>query len=96
MIHFHFKPSFEKSLNSLQKKDKNAVKESCSQLIEVLGGESLIRKGLGLKQLKKDWWEIRKGLKQRILFRWRGNEIDFVLTGNHDQIKRCLKRIKSK
>jgi len=93
MIHFNFKPSFKKSLNSLPKNDKNAVKESCAQLIEVLGGKSLLRKGLGLKQLRKDWWEIRKGLKQRILFRWKGNEVDFVLAGNHDQIKRFLRRI---
>ncbi|MCK4912470.1 MAG: hypothetical protein KAS05_01965 [Candidatus Omnitrophica bacterium] len=93
MIHFEFKPSFKKSLNSLPKKDKNAIKESCAQLIEVLSGKSLLRKGLGLKQLRKDWWEIRKGLKQRILFRWRNNEIDFVLAGNHDQIKRFLKKI---
>ena len=93
MIHFNFKPSFKKSLNSLPKKDKNAVKEVCTQLVEVLSGKSLLRKGLGLKQLKKDWWEIRKGLKHRILFRWRGNEVDFVLAGNHDQIKRFLRRI---
>ncbi|GEM_PF-358436 len=91
MIHFNFKPSFKKSLNFLQTKDKNTVKEACYQLIEVLDGKSLLRKGLGLKQLKKDWWEIRKGLKQRILFRWRENEIDFVLAGNHNQIKKFLK-----
>ncbi len=93
MIHFNFKPSFKKSLNSLPKKDKNLVKESCAQLIDVLGKRGLLRKGLGLKQLREDWWEIRKGLKQRILFKWKNNEIDFVLAGNHDQVKRFLKKI---
>jgi hypothetical protein len=47
--------------------------------------------GIGLKRLQDDFWEIRQGLHNRILFRWRQDLIEFVLAGNHDSIKDFLK-----
>lgn len=48
--------------------------------------------GLGLKRLRGDFWEIRRGLQTRILLTWRGDLIAFVVAGNHDTIKRILKQ----
>jgi hypothetical protein len=48
---------------------------------------------MGLKRLKDDFWEIRKGLKARILFRWQGDLVEFVLAGDHNDIKRYLKNV---
>ena len=50
-----------------------------------------IYKGLGLKRLRGNFWEVRKGLKARILFRWEEDLVEFVLAGNHDDVKRFLK-----
>ncbi len=38
----------------------------------------MLHKGIGLKRLKGDFWEIRHGLKARILFRWEGNLVEFI------------------
>lgn len=37
------------------------------------------------------FWEIRKGLKLRIIFLWQGDSVEFILAGTHDDIKRFLK-----
>ena len=50
-----------------------------------------IHKGIGLKRLRGDFWEVRKGLKVRLLFRWNGDCVEFVLAGNHDDVHRFLK-----
>jgi hypothetical protein len=47
--------------------------------------------GIGLKRLKDDFWEVRQGVRNRILFRWRQDLIEFVLAGDHDSIKDFLK-----
>jgi mRNA-degrading endonuclease RelE of RelBE toxin-antitoxin system len=89
---YEFKPSFDKSLKTLSSEAKQEIKELCMHLIDVLSGEQDLSVGLGLKNLKKNFLEIRKGLKLRILFRWRSDFDEFILAGTHDDIKRSLKR----
>lgn len=66
---FEFKPSFERSLKQLHETEKSDVKTSACQLIDVLSNDKSIYPGLGLKRLSGDFWEVRKGIKVRILFR---------------------------
>ena len=89
---YEFKPSFDKSVKSLPSETKQEIKELCIALIDVLSGEQDLSAGMGLKNLRKNFWEVRKGLKLRILFRWRSDHIEFVLAGTHEEIKRHLKR----
>jgi mRNA-degrading endonuclease RelE of RelBE toxin-antitoxin system len=89
---YEFKPSFDRSVKSLPPEMKQEVKELCTTLIDVLSGEKELSAGMGLKNLRKNFWEIRKGLKLRILFRWRSNHVEFVLAGTHEEIKRFIKR----
>jgi mRNA-degrading endonuclease RelE of RelBE toxin-antitoxin system len=89
---YEFKPSFDRSVKSLPPELKQEVKELCITLIDVLSGEQELSAGMGLKNLRKSFWEIRKGLKLRILFRWQADRIEFVLAGTHEEIKRYLKR----
>ncbi len=89
---YEFKPSFDRSIKSLPSEIKKEVKELCIALIDILSGEQELSAGMGLKNLRKNFWEIRKGLKLRILFRWRANHVEFVLAGTHEEIKRYLKR----
>ena len=90
---FEFKPSFDRSIKSLPPIEKTEVKEAASQLIEVLSRDRQIYQGLGLKRLAKDYWEARQGIKVRMLFRWTGDLIEFVMAGNHDDVKRFLKNL---
>lgn len=92
-MRFEFKPSFERSIKSLSPSEKANVKEGAFKLIEVLSKDKQIHHGLGLKRLRGEFWEARKGIKARILFRWTGDLIEFVLAGNHDDVKRFLKNI---
>ena len=92
-MRFEFKPSFEDSLKSLPVKDKQEIKQVALQLIDILSRDRFIHKGIGLKKLKADYWEVRHGLKTRIIMRWQKDLVEFILAGSHDDIKRYLKRI---
>ncbi len=92
-MRFEFKPSFDRSVKSLHGREKDEVKEIAMQTIDILSQDRIIHKGIGLKRLKGNYWEIRKGLKARILFRWESNLVEFILTGDHNDIKRYLKNI---
>lgn len=88
-----FKPSFDRSLKALHANEKEALKKAAKDTVDVLTQDRFISKGIGLKHLRGDYWEVRKGLKARILFKWKGDLIEFILAGNHDDIKRFLKNI---
>lgn len=90
-MRFEFKPSFDRSVKSLHGPEKQEIKAVALQLINMLSQDREIYKGIGLKRLKGNFWEVRKGLKTRILFRWEGDLVEFILAGNHDDVKRFLK-----
>jgi len=79
----------------LHGKEKEGVKAVAMQAIDILSQDRVLHKGIGLKRLKSDYWEIRKGLKARILFRWEGDLVEFILTGDHNDIHRYLKNMKN-
>jgi mRNA-degrading endonuclease RelE of RelBE toxin-antitoxin system len=90
---FEFKPSFDRSVKALPLKEKDEIKELCMILIDILSEQRELSKGIGLKNLRKNYWEIRKCLKSRIFFRREKNYIEFILAGSHEQIKRYLRNI---
>lgn len=92
-MRFEFKPSFKRSIKSLPVEEKEEIKKVAIQTIDVLSHDTEIRKGMGLTRLRGDFWEVRKGLKARILFRWQEDLIEFVLAGDHNDIKRYLKNV---
>ena len=92
-MRYEFKPSFDLSVKSLNPYDKEAIKETCGDFVDLLETHGTISKGLGLKNLHGLYWEIRRGLRLRILFRWETDLISFVLAGSHDHIKNFLKTV---
>ena len=92
-MRLEFKPSFDRSVKSFHGKEKEEIKQAALQAIDILSQDRIIHKGIGLKRLKGDFWEVRRGLKARILFRWQGDLVEFVLTGDHNDIKRFLKDV---
>lgn len=90
-MRFEFKPSFERSLGQFPDSEKTQIKAVAIQFIDILSHDRFIHKGLGLKRLRKNFWEVRKGIKTRILFRWEGDLVEFVLAGDHDDIRKFLK-----
>ena len=92
-MRFEFKPSFERSIKALNSDDKEEIKSITLYLIDILSKDRPLHQGIGLKRLQGLYWEVRKGIKTRILFRWQKDLVEFILAGNHDDIKRFLKSI---
>jgi len=90
-VRYVFKPSFDRSIKSLHPDQKDEATGVCLALLGFLERRTPLPGGIGLKRLQDDFWEIRQGLHNRILFRWRDDLIEFVLAGNHDSIKNFLK-----
>ena len=59
-MRFEFKPSFDKSIKSFPGREKEEIKKTAIQAIDILSQDKIIHKGIGLKRLKGDFWEIRK------------------------------------
>ena len=85
---FTFTHSFEKSIE--RRADKARAKEAVDSLIRSFE-DQLKPKGLGLKKLRGDVWEIRAGLGTRVPFAALKGEIRFLLVGSHDEIKKFIK-----
>jgi mRNA-degrading endonuclease RelE of RelBE toxin-antitoxin system len=92
-MRFEFKSSFDRSLKSFHKPEQEEIKKATRQTIEMFLSDRNVTPGAGLKQLRRNYWEVRKGLKARILFRWQGDLIEFIFAGDHNDIKRFLKRL---
>lgn len=92
-MRIEFKSSFERSIKALNPDDKQEIKNVTADLIDILSMDKPLHEGLGLKRLQGPYWEVRKGLRVRILFRWQKDLVEFVLAGNHEDIRRFLKSI---
>lgn len=90
-MRFTFRRSFGRSIKSLNPGQKEALKTLCLAFIDLLEARTALPRGIGLKHLRDDYWEIRQGLRNRILFRWEDDVIDFILAGDHDSIREFLK-----
>ncbi len=91
-MRYERKPSFDSTLKNLSQDRKAKVKEAIRQLV-VFFEAGKKTSGLGLKKMKKDYWEVRIGLKDRVLFRLKGDLVEFIIVGSHDEIKRYLKNV---
>jgi len=91
-MRFEFKPSFDRSIKCLDPHRKEKVKNAVAATIDFF--ESHVKpEGLGLKRLKGDYWEIRVDIKERVIFRFSDDLVEFIIAGTHDEIKNFLKNI---
>ena len=84
--------AFQRTYQALDAERKLRVAKALRQL-EMLYAESQRPFGLGLKALKPGIWEIRAGVDERILFRRRGDVVELLIVGNHNDIRRLLKQL---
>ena len=89
---YDYTPSFDRSFKRLPPTHQERVRHEVKALVDFFATGQRTA-GLGLKQLRKPWWEIRVGLDVRVLFAFEGDVISFVLVGNHDDIRRYLKHV---
>lgn len=84
--------SFDKTFNRLPISKQLKVIEVVDILISFLETKSRLTKGIGIKKLRKNFWEVRISLKLRILFKIQKGLLIFVLVGSHDDIKRYIRK----
>ena len=91
-MRYQYKPSFVQTIKKLTPQRKTKVKETIQNLV-IFFETGQKTTGLGLKKLRKNFWELRIDLKERVIFRLRDDLVEFVITGSHDEIKRYLKNL---
>lgn len=89
-MRFEFKPSFARSLKGLPPKEQTKVKQTARKVIDFYT-TGMKTPGLGIAHLRGSFWEVRSGLKERVLYRWEKDLVEFVLVGNHNDVRRFLK-----
>lgn len=91
-MEYNFKSSFNRCFKKLPPNKQKLVQETIKKL-KIFYETRQISHGLGVKNLRGIYWEIRASLQERILFTLKDNIISFILVGNHDDMRRYLKNI---
>ncbi len=89
-MRYERKPSFSRSLRRLPPDRKVRIKDAIRNLVIFLETKQQPH-GLGLKRLRADYWQVRAGLGDRVIFRLVDDLIEFVIVGSHDEIQRFLR-----
>jgi hypothetical protein len=91
-MRYEANPAFERSVRRLPADRKDRVKRAVRQLVAFFETRQQ-PEGLGLKRLRGDYWEVRAGLGDRIIFRLTGDLVEFLLAGNHHEIRQFLRHV---
>ena len=83
---------FDRSLKRLDPARRRAVQDAIEQLVAAFE-TGHVPGGLGLKHLRPGLWECRAGLSDRVLFFRHRDAVEFLLAGNHEEIKRALRTV---
>ena len=83
---------FDRSLNRLDPTRTARVKDTVDRLVAAFETGQVVG-GLGLKQLRPGLWELRAGLADRVLFVRSDDLVEFLVVGNHDEIRRVLRSL---
>lgn len=89
-MRLNYLKSYDRSFRKLTSPQQENVIKAIDALIEFIKtGEK--PEGLGLKNVRSDYWEIRLSVKNRIIFEFKGDAINFVFVGGHNGVRRFLK-----
>ena len=91
-MRYEYKSSFDKVFKKLGLNRQEKVINAISILIDFFENRKKA-KGLGLKNLRENYWEIRVNVKDRIIFTLEKDKVAFIIVGNHDEIKKFLRNI---
>ncbi|MBI4563231.1 MAG: hypothetical protein HY716_00870 [Planctomycetes bacterium] len=82
---------FRRAYHKLAEPQQRLVDEALRQLAQVLKSNHT-PVGLGLKKLGPGVFEVRAGLALRIVYVQEGSKVALALLGNHDDVRRFLRR----
>ena len=84
-------PSFERTLRKLNPQQKNLIGCSLEEFNRFLCG-GYMPAGLGFKKINHDKYELRVDIRLRIIIKSEADIYYLVLVGNHDDVRRYLRR----
>jgi hypothetical protein len=61
--------------------------------LAVIFGQPHLHSGLGIRRLKRDYFECRMGRDVRVVFRLHGSVLKMALMGGHDDVQRFLRTL---
>jgi mRNA-degrading endonuclease YafQ of YafQ-DinJ toxin-antitoxin module len=79
-MRYEYKSSFDKVFKKLGLNRQEEVIDTISILIDFFENRKQV-KGLGLKNLKENYWEIRVNVKDRIIFTLEKDIVSFIIVG---------------
>lgn len=89
-MQFEFKSSFDRRFKKLSRDRQEKARSAIESILAYLDKKGPLRPGLGLKNFRENYWEIRMDIRDRIIFELTDRVI-FWLVGNHDEIRRFMK-----
>lgn len=89
-MRLNYLKSYDRSFKKLTSpQQENAIK-AIDALIELIKTGKKPQ-GLGLKKVRSDYWEMRLSVKNRIIFEFKGDVINFAFVGGRNEVKKFLK-----
>jgi len=88
---YRYLSSFDRSFKVLRQPQQAKVKKALEKVFDFIE-KGQRPSGLGLKKLVKDYWEIRVDRSLRLIFQQGDELLTFILVGDHNQIRRFLKK----
>ncbi len=85
-----FLTRFDRSFEKLELSTQIKVRKDIESFLANIQ-KGIRPQGMGLRRLRGSFWEIRCGLKYRVLFELKKDWITFILVGNHNEVKRFIK-----
>ncbi len=83
-------PEFREMLRGLPKDLRRDIGQAISSL-EQSFGDPHAHQGLGIRSLRDDYFEIRIGLKLRLVFRNLRQGLHCEMIGTHDEVRRLMR-----
>ena len=83
-------PEFREMLRALPKGVRRDVGAAITAM-EQSFGQPHLHQGLGMRPLRDDYYEVRLGLKLRLVFRHLREGLNCEMIGSHDDVKRFMR-----
>ena len=89
-MRYTYQPSFLAATERLSRTEAAKLLKAIEKFQAAVEARQWPR-GLGLTHLRDDFFEFRVDIHTRVVYRRSGDMMQYVLCGNHNQIRRFLK-----
>jgi hypothetical protein len=91
-LQIDFSKPFRDGVRGFDKRRRREIARVIDSVRDGFGTPHL-HSGLGVRRLRRNYFECRAGLQIRLIFRAERGVLHFVTLGNHDEIQRFLKTL---